>query len=76
MELKEFLDNNPILQKKELGKLMYPGNKSAASKLGNKLAEREVGSGKQRILEKDIQDSVRAFKDLRDSLTEYIESNK
>ncbi len=72
MELKEFLEQNPIIQKKLLAEKMYPGNKSANSKLGSKLAERIVGSGKQRILEKDTQDAVRAFTELRDNLNDFI----
>jgi len=76
MELKKFLEENPIITKKELAKLMYPVNKSAFSKLSNKLEEREVGSGKQRMLAHDVEASVKALESVRDSIDHYIKENK
>lgn len=74
MELKEFLSQNPIINKKKLSEAMYPENKSPSSKLLNKLEEREVGSGKQRILPVDVEASVKALTKLRDSINQYIDS--
>lgn len=75
MELKEFLSQNPIINKKKLSEAMYPENKSPSSKLLNKLEEREVGSGKQRILPVDVEASVRVLKKLKESIDVYIEGN-
>lgn len=57
MDLKEFLDNNPIIDKAQLAKAMWPNNKSPRSKLNNKLKEVVSGSGKQRVTEKDVEDA-------------------
>lgn len=53
MKLKEFLQQNPIIDKSNLARLMWPENKSANSKLHNKLNENTSGNGKQRMTEKD-----------------------
>lgn len=76
MELKDFLENNPILNKSKLSELMYPGVKATSSKLANKLAERIVGSGKQRVLESDTQAAVKALTEVREKIDEFIEANK
>ena len=53
MKLKEFLEQNPIINNAQLARLMYPYNKSANTKLANKLAENISGSGRQRVTEAD-----------------------
>ena len=55
MPVKQLLEKHPLLTIAELARLMYPENKSARSKLTNKLNENIVGSGKQRITSKDLQ---------------------
>lgn len=75
MELKKFLEENPVIQKMELANLMYPNTKSARTKLSNKLNEKIVGSGKQRILPKDIEDAKRALAIVRDRINKFIEEN-
>lgn len=54
MNLKEFLEKYSLINKADLAAQMWPDNKSARSKLTNKLNENVVGSGKQRITEKDF----------------------
>jgi len=68
MRLKEFLDNNPIIDKAQLAKLMWPENKSARSKLSNKLNENIAGSGKQRITDKDFEAAKSVLKKLADDI--------
>lgn len=53
MTLKEYLDKNPIINKAELARLMWPDVKSASSRLNNKLKEVMSGNSIQRITEKD-----------------------
>lgn len=53
MDLKTFLDENPIITKAELARLMWPDNKNARIKLGNKLAGTQNKSGVQRVTEDD-----------------------
>lgn len=75
MNLKEFLKLNPVIQQTELANLMYPNTKSARTKLSNKLNNKVVGSGTQRILRKDEQDAKRALKIVRDRINEFIEES-
>ncbi|MVW92430.1 hypothetical protein FCL53_10685 [Elizabethkingia meningoseptica] len=55
MTVKELLEKHPLLTSAELARLMYPENKSARSKLVNKLNENKVGTGIQRITDKDLE---------------------
>ncbi|MCL1671741.1 hypothetical protein [Elizabethkingia ursingii] len=68
MDLKEFLEDNPIINMSQLAKEMWPTNKSARIKLFNKLHEKEAGSGKQRITEKDMEDAKTVLKKLSDDI--------
>lgn len=68
MTLKEFLNANPIVDKSSLAKLMWPENKSAKSKLYNKLSENIVGTGKQRVTEKDFEDAKTVLRKLADEI--------
>ncbi|WP_284464861.1 hypothetical protein [Chryseobacterium sp.] len=68
MDLKKFLEDNPIINTAQLAKEMWPENKSSRSKLSNKLNENIVGSGKQRVTEKDIEDAKRVLKKLSDNI--------
>ena len=68
MDLKKFLENNPIINTSQLAKEMWPDNKSARSKLSNKLNENVVGTGKQRITEKDFEDAKRVLNTLADEI--------
>lgn len=55
MDLKQFLDNNPLINQAELARLMWPENlKTARSRLSNKLNNAKAGSGKQRITDDDL----------------------
>lgn len=49
MTVKELLEKHPLLTIAELARLMYPENKSARSKLTNKLNENIVGSGNSEL---------------------------
>ena len=53
MTLQEFLEENPIIKNAVLARSMYPNNKSAHTKLANKLAENKSGTGKQRVTDTD-----------------------
>ena len=64
MDLKKFLEDNPIINKAILARMMWPDNKSANTKLNNKLAENMVGTGKQRITEKDYERAKEVLKQL------------
>lgn len=68
MTLKDFLEENPIVDKSQLAKLMWPENKSARSKLSNKLNENIVGTGKQRITEKDFENAKAVLKQLAEDI--------
>lgn len=58
MKLKDFLADNKIINQAQLAKLLWPENKSANTKLANKLSE----TAGQRITEKDIEDVRRVLK--------------
>lgn len=72
MNLKEFLEINPIINKSQLAQLMWIDNKSAKSKLYNKLSEKTVGSGKQRITENDEEVAKKELEKLAHRIVEYI----
>lgn len=74
MELKEFLNNNPILVKSELAKQMYPklSTNVARNKLQNKLNVIESGTGIQRILDSDLESAKNVLRELRDNINEFI----
>lgn len=68
MDLKKFLEENPIINQAVLAREMWPTNKSARSKLANKLSENVVGTGKQRITEKDYEDAKKVLKQLAERI--------
>lgn len=68
MDLKKFLEDNPIINTAQLAKEMWPENKSSRSKLSNKLNENIVGSGKQRITDKDLEDAKRVLDKLAENI--------
>lgn len=74
MELKEFLENNPILVKVELASQMYPNltRVIARNKLHNKIAELESGTGTQKILPQDLEAAKKVLKILRDNIDEFL----
>lgn len=55
MNLKDFLDKNPLINMSQLANEMWPGNKNARIKLYNKLNEKKAGTGIQRITDDDIE---------------------
>ncbi|ASK29697.1 hypothetical protein CEY12_06085 [Chryseobacterium sp. T16E-39] len=68
MSLKDFLDNNPIINMSQLSNEMWPDNKNARIKLYNKLNEKISGSGTQRITDKDLEDAKRVLNKLADEI--------
>lgn len=74
MKLKEFLDNNPIINSAQLAAKMWPENKSARSKLTNKLNENIVGSGKQRITDLDDKAALEVLQKLSDEIERFRQS--
>lgn len=64
MNLKQFLEENPIINSSQLANQMWPDNKSARSKLTNKLNENIAGTGKQRITEDDEKKAIDVLKKL------------
>lgn len=74
MNLKDFLTDNPIINKAQLAKDMW-GISTSSQKLNNKLSEVENAKGsKQRITEKDEQEAKNVLKKLSDNIIKYIES--
>jgi len=71
MDLKKFLEENPIINTAQLAKEMWPDNKSARSKLTNKLNENIVGTGRQRITEKDIEEAKRVLDKLVENIKKF-----
>ena len=72
MNLKEFLESNPIINKAQLAEAMWEKNKSAKSKLYNKLSEKIVGSGKQRITEADENNAKEKLMNLAENIIKYV----
>ena len=72
MKLQQFLEENPIINKSQLATDMWVNNKSAKSKLYNKLSEKVVGSGKQRVTESDLKNTI----SILDKLVQNIEQFK
>ncbi|GEN66286.1 hypothetical protein [Chryseobacterium rhizosphaerae] len=68
MKLKEFLERNPTINTAQLARKMWPDNKSAPSKLTNKLNENIAGDSKQRITEKDLENAKAVLKELADDI--------
>ncbi|MGJ1290356.1 hypothetical protein [Sphingobacterium multivorum] len=71
MDLKEFLKNNPIINKAELARQMWPGTNTPNIKLSNKMAGSESGTGKQRITEADEKAAKDALLELSRKIAEY-----
>lgn len=56
MDLKQFLEANPLINQAELARLMWPNNvKTAKTRLSNKLNEVKMKNSKQRITPADLQ---------------------
>lgn len=74
MELKEFLDANPILIKKELAAKMYPtlSVEVARNKFTNKMKGYVSGTGTQRILPHDVEAAKKVLTELRDNINAFI----
>jgi hypothetical protein len=72
MTLKEFLEQNLIINNAQLARLMYPNNKSANTKLANKLAENLSGTGKQRITKADEELAKKELEKLVHRIVAYI----
>ncbi|VXC99091.1 hypothetical protein [Sphingobacterium multivorum] len=72
MELKHFLDENPIINKAVFSRLMWPDNKSSNIKLAHKLSETDNKSGKQRVTEKDEQRAKEVLAGVAKSILDYI----
>lgn len=75
MTLKDFLDDNPIINKTQFANEMWPDNKSAKTKLSNKLAENIVGSGKQRITDNDTYLVIEVLDNLIKNIEKFKNSN-
>lgn len=60
MDLKQFLDDNPLVNQAELSRLMWPGKNATNIKLANKLANRAG----QRITPADEQLAIEALQKL------------
>jgi len=76
MELKEFLENNPIIVKSEFARAMYPNIApgSAFTKLKNKLNGWEAGTGTQRMLPHDVEASKMVLEKLKENIDEYLKA--
>ena len=72
MTLKEFLEENPIINKSQLGKSMYPNISSGANKLAHKLAETVSKTGKQRILDSDDKLAKKELEELVHRIVAFI----
>lgn len=71
MNLKEFLEKNPIITVTGLAKGMWPSNKSARSKLNNKLHE----NAGQRLLPEDTKEAIKVLDQLAKDIEELKENN-
>ncbi|WP_343321399.1 hypothetical protein [Sphingobacterium multivorum] len=71
MDLKTFLDENPIITKAELARLMWPDSKNARIKLGNKLAGTQNKSGVQRVTEDDEARAKEVLKEVISKISDY-----
>lgn len=76
MDLKTFLDENPIITKAELARLMWPDSKNARIKLGNKLAGTQNKSGVQRVTEDDEARAKEVLKEVAGKILSYTDENK
>ncbi|HAE68384.1 MAG TPA: hypothetical protein DCG77_14525 [Sphingobacterium sp.] len=76
MDLKTFLDENPIITKAELARLMWPDSKNARIKLGNKLAGTQNKSGVQRVTEDDEAKAKEVLKEVAVKILSYTDENK
>lgn len=70
--LKEFLDSEPMLDKAELARQMFPGRKQPRAILNNKLAEAPTNTGRKRITEKDQENANEVLKVLAGRITDYV----
>ncbi|HBR10720.1 MAG TPA: hypothetical protein DD740_00625 [Chryseobacterium sp.] len=61
-----------IVNNAQLARLMYPNNKSANTKLANKLSENLSGTGKQRITEADEELAKKELEKLVHRIVAYI----
>lgn len=71
VNLKEFLEKNPIITMTGLAKGMWPSNKSARSKLNNKVHE----NAGQRILPEDTKEAIKVLDKLVENIEEFKKQN-
>lgn len=72
MNLEKFLSDNPIINKAELARQMWPGHKSANIKLGNKIAGSASDTGRQRVTEKDEELAKKSLISLVKKILDYV----
>jgi len=68
MDLNEFLENNPLINKAELARRMFSNSKQPTVILNQKLKGYTAGNGKQRITEKDFSKAKEVLKNLSDDI--------
>lgn len=73
MDLKDFLDGEPMLNRAELARRLWPHIKNPKIKLHMKLSETATGSSgsKQRITEKDQREAKRIIGELGEKLLKW-----
>lgn len=65
MDLKQFLDTNPLINQAELARMMWPDKqKTAKTRLSNKLNEVKMKNSKQRITDDDLELAKTALRNL------------
>ena len=78
MDLKQFLKENAIINQSELAKQMWPDNKSAKTKLSNKLREnsRAGGVGTFKLLPADEDAAKQALYKVAKDILDYVLEKK
>lgn len=72
MDLNKFLEENPLLNKAELARKMFPNSKQASSMLNQKLKEYTAGTGKQRITDKDTDQAKKVLKEHTERVLKFL----
>lgn len=74
MNLKEFLTENKIINRTELAEMMWPGNRSAKTKLSNKLneAKRSEGAVPFKMMPDDEQRAKEVLLEVASTILEYV----
>lgn len=68
MKLQKFLEENPIINKAELARRMFPDRKYATGMFNNKLKENHAGNSKQRITEQDFERAKEILNELSSNI--------